>query len=90
MPKRKPGPKGPGREVILAILEFKRRNPKCGCTRIAEQISDTFGLEIDKDMVRRILVIHLEPTGTDDGTSWLTFLGHSRDSLWSMDLFRTE
>src|SRR6516162_6109095 len=24
------------------------------------------------------------------GPSWLTFLGHMRDSLWSMDLFRCE
>ena len=25
-----------------------------------------------------------------NGPSWLTFLGHMRDSLWSMDLFRCE
>ena len=25
-----------------------------------------------------------------DGPSWLTFLGHMKDSLWSMDLFRCE
>src|SRR5215469_2104106 len=24
------------------------------------------------------------------GPSWLTFLGHMKDSLWSMDLFRCE
>jgi len=24
------------------------------------------------------------------GVSWLTFLGHSKDSLWSLDLFRCE
>jgi transposase InsO family protein len=88
--RRKPGPKGPSPEVIQAILEFKRRNPRCGCPRIAEQISNTFGISLDKDVVRRILEKYLLPTGTDDGPSWLTLLGHTKDSLWSLDLFRTE
>ena len=88
--RRKPGPKGPSQQVIQATLEFKRRNPRCGCTRIAEQISNAFGMWIDKDVVRRILEKHLKPTGTDLGPSWLTLLGHTKDSLWSLDLFRTE
>ena len=89
-PRRKPGPKGPCSEVIQAIVEFKRRNPRWGCPRIAEQISNTFGIQLDKDTVRRILAKHLKPTGTDGGPSWLTVLGHTKDSLWSLDLFRTE
>jgi putative transposase len=89
-PRRKPGPTGPIPEVIQAILEFKRRNPRCGCPRIAEQISNAFGICIDKDVVRRILEKHLKPTRTDNGPSWLTVLGHTKDSLWSIDLFRTE
>jgi len=89
-PRRKPGPKGPSSEVIQAVLEFKRRNPWCGCPRIAEQISHAFGINLDKDRVRRILEKYLQPTGTNDGPSWLTWLGHTKDSLWSMDLFRTE
>ena len=88
--RRKPGPKGPSSEVIQAILEFKRRNPWCGCPRIAEQISHAFGIDLDKDVVRRILHKYLLPAGTDDGPSWLTLLGHTKDSLWSIDLFRTE
>src|SRR5215217_9076042 len=28
------------------------------------------------------------PGGT--GSSWLSFIGHTRDSLWSVDLFRCE
>ena len=88
--RRKPGPKGPSPEVIQAMLEFKRRNPWCGCPRIANQISQTFGIELDKDMVRRILHKYLHPIGTDLGPSWLTLLGHTKDSLWSIDLFRTE
>ncbi|HIG31303.1 MAG TPA: helix-turn-helix domain-containing protein, partial [Verrucomicrobiales bacterium] len=89
-PKQKPGPKGPDVEVIQAILEFKKRNPRCGCPRIAEQISATFGIEIGREMVRRMLSKYFQPTATDDGPSCLSFLGHSKDSLWSLDLFLTE
>ena len=30
---RKPGPKGPSPELIAAIVEMKRRNPRFGCVR---------------------------------------------------------
>jgi putative transposase len=53
---RRPGPKGPSSELIAAVVEMKRRNPRWGCRKIAEQISSAFGLEINKDVVRRILV----------------------------------
>ena len=39
---RKPGPKGPSKEVIVAIVEMKRRNPRYGCPRIAQQINLAF------------------------------------------------
>ena len=80
-PRRKPGPKGPSPQVIQAILELKRRNPRCGCPRITEQIAEVFGIDLGKDMVRRILQKHLKPTGTDLGPSWLTVLGHTKASL---------
>jgi len=88
--KHRPGPKGPDARLIYAIVEFKRRNPRCGCPRIAQQISATFGIEIDKDLVRRVLAKHYKPKRRDAGPSWLSFLGHSKDCLWSVDLFRTE
>src|SRR6266550_9449842 len=47
----KPGPKGPSRELIDAIVQIKQRNPTWGCPRIAEQVSLAFGVEIDKDVV---------------------------------------
>jgi len=89
--RRKPGPKGPSAELIAAIIELKRRNPRFGCVRIAQQISNAFGVDIDKDVVRRVLARHYRPgnSGTD-GPSWLTFIGHVKDSLWSVDLFRCE
>lgn len=91
-PKRRlrPGPKGPEKELIDAIVEMKRRNPNWGCPRIAQQIALAFGVEIDKDVVRRILSGHYRPDLHSEGPSWLTFLGHAKDSLWSCDLFRCE
>ena len=41
-------------------------------------------------MVRRILALHYRPELGADGPSWLSFLGHTKDSLWSLDLFRCE
>ena len=87
---RRPGPKGPKQELIDAVIEMKRRNPNWGCPRIAQQIALAFGVEIDKDVVRRILSVHYRPESDGGGPSWLTFLGHTKDSLWSCDLFRCE
>jgi len=89
--RRKPGPKGPSAELIAAIVEMKRRNPRFGCVRIAQQISHVFGIPIDKDVVPRVLAKHYRPGDTgSDGPSWLTFIAHAKDSLWSVDLFRCE
>ena len=69
---------------------MKRRNPNWGCPRIAQQITLAFGIEIDKDVVRRVLRVHYRPDSESQGPSWLTFLGNAKDSLWSCDLFRCE
>jgi len=50
----RPGPHGLSRELIETVVEMKRRNPYFGCRKIAEQISSAFGVELDKDVVRRI------------------------------------
>src|SRR6184192_1296793 len=72
--RRKPGPKGPSAELIAAIVEMKRRNPKFGCVRIAQQIAHAFGIEIDKDIVRRVVAKHYWPGDSGShGPSWLTF-----------------
>ena len=49
-----------------------------------------FGTSINKDVVRRILAAHYQPTSTGVGPSWLTFIGHMKDSLWSLDSFRCD
>ncbi len=87
---RKPGPKGPGAGLIHLVIEMKQRNPNWGCPRIAQQIVLAFNIQIDKDVVRRILAHHYRPGQNSGGPSWLTFLGNMKDSLWSMDLFRCE
>ena len=86
----RPGPKGPNQELIDAVVAMKRRNPRWGCPRIAQQIALAFGVDIDKDIVRRILNSHYRPESDSAGPTWLTFLGHTKDSLWSCDLFRCE
>src|SRR4029077_12450927 len=68
--------------------ETKQRNPTWGCPRIAQQIALAFNIPIDKDIVRRILASHYRPGS--GGPSWLTFIGHLKDSLWSIDLFQCE
>jgi hypothetical protein len=45
--RRKPGPKGPSAELIATIVELKRRNPRVGYVRSAQQISHAFGVDID-------------------------------------------
>jgi hypothetical protein len=88
---RRSGPKGPDESLIHAIVELKSRNPRFGCPRIARIISHTFGVEIDTNVVHRVLAKHYRPVvPSGGGPSWLSFIGHTTDSLWSVDLFRCE
>ncbi len=88
--KRKPGPPGPPQELIDAILDMKTHNPRFGCRRIAMQISNMFDVDINKDIVWRVLNKHYKNRPKDNGPSWLTFIGQIKDSLWSVDFFRCE
>jgi hypothetical protein len=54
---------------------------------MAQQIRLAFGVEVDKDVVRRILSVPYQPE-SEGGPSWLTFIGHN--SLWSCDRFRCD
>ena len=87
---RKPGPTGPSTEIIAAVVAMKMHNSRFGCRRIAMQISHTFGIDVDKDLVYRILSKHYKPKPGGNGPSWLTFIGHTIDSLWPLDFFRVE
>ena len=63
--KNKPGPKGPNSDLIKAIVQIKQRNPRYGCPRIALIITNTFGIEINKDVVRRVLMKYYHPRPGD-------------------------
>jgi len=86
----RPGPRRSSRELIDAVVEMKRRNPYFGCRQIAEQISNAFGMEMNKDVVRRILIRYYRLGPNRGNPSWLAVIGHARDRLWSVDLFRAE
>jgi putative transposase len=61
-----------------------------GLSTDRQQIALAFGILINKDVVRRILAAQHGPEPGSAGPSWLTVLGHTKDSLWSLDLFRCE
>ena len=89
--RKKPGPKGPSQDIIDAVVAMKTRNPRFGYLRIAMQISNQFGIDVNDEVVRYILKKHYKGSPDDySGSSWLTFLGHAKDSLWSIDFFRVE
>jgi len=52
-------------------------------------VSELLGIRVDDQTVRRILRQYLKPID-GGGPSWLTFIGHTKDSLWSLDLFCCE
>src|SRR5215469_243659 len=86
----RPGPKGPSRELIDAVVKMKQPNSHLGCRKIAEQIASAFSIDINRDAVRRILMQYY-PWGKDGGgPSWLANIGHAKDCPWSVDLFRAE
>ena len=76
--RHKPGPKGPSPDLIAVIVEMKSRNPSFGYARIAQQIARDFGIDLDKDVVRRVLEKHYRSSHPgSDGLSWLTFLAQA-------------
>lgn len=84
------GPKGPDEALIKAIVELKLRNPRLGCPRIGRIISQTFGVDIDKNVVYRALAKHYRPAPGGTRPSWESFIGHTTDRLWSVGLFQCE
>ena len=88
--KNKPGPKGPSKELIKLVCQIKRKNPSDGYPRIADIVNNTFGEDIEPDVVRRILQKYFHPNRDEQGPSWLAFIGSTKDSLWSLDFFTCE
>jgi putative transposase len=88
--KRDPGRKPQGQVLIDLVIEMKRRNPSFGYGRISMQIFEAFGISISRFAVGRILRKNIHNLPSGDGPSWLTSIGHIKDSLSSVDLFRCE
>jgi len=84
---KKPGRKAPTQKMIDLIIEIKQRNPRYGYRRIAMQIYQSFGITISCFAVGRIIRKHhtLFPFENNAGPSWLSFIGNTTDSLWSID-----
>ena len=77
--------------ALPLTIASSRRAARFGCQRIGHTISRTFGIDIDKDVVRRVLARDDRPDHPQGrGPSWLPFLGDAKDSLWSVGLFRCE
>jgi putative transposase len=56
--RRRPGPKGPSKQLISAVTEMKRRNPRFGCRKIAEPVERRFlSLRIDSAQKHWIMVV---------------------------------
>lgn len=76
-----PGRKGPEQDWIELVVEMKRRNPRFGYGGIAMQIYKGFGIDVSRFAVARILRKNYKKLPDNDGPSWLTFIGHAKDSL---------
>ena len=87
--KKKLGRKGFDPSIVKLVLEIKKRNPCYGCPKIALLVSNSTGISISEQTVRRILRKYLRPN-LGGGPSWQSFIGNQVDSLWSLDLFRCE
>ena len=56
-----------------------------GCPRIALLIPRIF--DIDEKVVKRSLSRHNRAPPRERGPSGLSFIAHTKDSLWSVDIF---
>ncbi len=87
--KKIPGRKTRDQVLIDLVIEMKRRNPSFGYGRISMQIFEAFGIAISRFAVARLLRKNRRNLPSGDGPSWLTFIGHITDSLWSRGAVRS-
>ena len=76
---------GVGQEVFWTGVfdAIKTKNPGYGDPKIALIVENIFGIQFNKDDVRRILDKYYKPKhpdGPGDGPSWLTVFGDAKDS----------
>src|SRR5262245_37680594 len=87
---RKPGPKWPDEALIQAIVELKSAILGSEVHGLRASSRKHSGSASTKNVVYSVLSKHYRPAPGGTGPSWLSFIGHTRDSLWSVDLFRCE
>jgi putative transposase len=85
---RRPGPKGPSSELIAAVVEMKRRNPRWGCRKMPSK-SPVPSVSRSTRMWSGAYSF-TPPDTRRRWASWLSIIGQARDSVWSVDLFRCE
>lgn len=81
--KKVPGRKSEDQVLIDLVVDMKKRNRSFGYGRISMQIFEAFGISINRFAVGRILRKNKHTLPSGDGPSWLTSIGHIKDSLWS-------
>jgi hypothetical protein len=78
----------------LAMYQERRTKPRRIDTATRTSLallSPLFDWRSALVVVRRVLAKHYRPGGSGtSGPSWLIFIVHMKDSLWSVDLFRCE
>jgi hypothetical protein len=47
--------------VLSFDKALQKRNPRFGCPGIAQQVNLVFSLDLDKDIIRRVLAAHYKP-----------------------------
>ena len=67
---------------------MKQCNPRYGCPRIAQQVNLAFGLDIDKNVVRRILAVHYKPEPGNSGQDWPERISSDNDPLFQYDQWK--
>ena len=87
---RAPRPQRPVQRVDRRGGRDETAQPILRLPQDRQTISNAFGIEINKDAVRRILIRYYRPGPGGGGPSWLSVIGQARNRLWSVDLFRTE
>jgi len=86
----RPGPKRPAPELITAIVEMKHRNARFGCRR---SLSSSPLFSVSRST--RMSCAGCSPSATGlspalEVRRGSRFLGHPKDSRWSVDLLRCE
>ena len=84
------------KQQLIVLRRSRQRAPNL---RVGDRLLCGFGalflspgrirqVAIDKNVVHRVLAKRYRPAPGGTGPSWLSFVGHTTDSLWSVDLLR--